>query len=250
MIEDRWTESGPSSSRSRAISPHGGDVTRTHKALRPEHPAAAADDSGGMTDVTLRADLARWFGFASRWERLLDHVIAALEEGSSLAISAPRGAAVELLATVLRRQARCVIVVGSETIEHVAAVRAAADRGPVAVIAEGLHADDILATAMIASGCAVARVPNIAERRDDLARLLGQARARAEASLGLGRANIRDDMKALYACEWAGHLGEIEQAVRMVAALRAGGSIRRAASTLGITKSTLWNQLRKMGLRP
>jgi transcriptional regulator of acetoin/glycerol metabolism len=87
----------------------------------------------------------------------------------------------------------------------------------------------------------------IHERREDLSRLLSEARLRAEAQLGVGRVNIRLDMNTLYACRWPGHLDEIDHVMQMVVALRGAGSLRRAAALLGTKKSTLANRLRAIG---
>jgi DNA-binding NtrC family response regulator len=174
--------------------------------------------------------------------------MATLESNRSLAISAPRAAAVDDLISVLRSNGRRTLVAHSDNPSEVEHIRAAARRSPIAVIAEGVHADDVLAAALLASGCTVVRIPMLSERREDLARLLGEARAHAQEELAV-RAHIRADMKALYRYSWPGHLDEVVRVMRMLVAVRGLSSLRKAASLLGVPKSTLANQLATVGVQ-
>ena len=92
------------------------------------------------------------------------------------------------------------------------------------------------------------RIPAIADRRDDLSQLLGDARSRAETALGIRRANVRADFAALYAYTWPGHLDEIDRVMRALIAIRNAGSLRLAAALAGMTKSTLFNVLHTVGI--
>jgi hypothetical protein len=163
-----------------------------------------------VSEDHLRLKLRRWFG-GGRWTLVIDDVARSIVERRPSVIVAPRGAAVLELRALLRAETDSVCVLTEDD--------------------DGWQ------------GGASFRVPAIAERRDDLARLLGEARRRAETRLGLSGVGVRDDLPALYAHTWPGHLDEIERVVHMVVALRASGSLRRAAVLVDTTKSTLANRL-------
>lgn len=206
-----------------------------------------------MNEVELRTALGRWFGYNLRWRWLLDDVLRTLRGDRHLAISAPQGAGIDGLANLLRASeggTRVVVVNRSVARPSGPAIRALVRPAVrLVVIVEAPRAEALVPAALLPQGAAVARVPAICERREDLARLLAEARARAEIQLGLGRARIRPDLKILYSQAWHGHLDEIDRVVRRIVALRAAGSLRRASIALGTTKSTLSDQLRRIGVR-
>jgi hypothetical protein len=204
-----------------------------------------------MHAADLPTSLGLWFGYGHRWRLNVIDAARAVESARALAISCPRGAAVAALADRLRASGRRVTTVRSEAADDMLRVREALHlkSSALIVIAEELRADDLLADAQLAADCVLLRVPLIRERREDLSRLLGDARKRADAQLGLERSSIRDEFVALHAYAWPGHLDEIDRVVRGVCALRATGSLRRAASLLGLSKSTLADQLRVAGIR-
>ena len=182
----------------------------------PTQPPGAAADTPVVNDAHLRMRLRRWFGGA-RWTLVLDDVMRTVAERRPSVIITPRGAATDELRALL-----------------------AAEANHVAVIAEGDEGW---------LGGTSFRVPAIVERRDDLARLFGEARRRAEARLGLRSVDFRDDLAALYAYSWPRHLDEIERVVHMLVALRTAGSLRRAAALVDTTKSTLANRLSTVGIQ-
>jgi hypothetical protein len=204
-----------------------------------------------MPDADLRAALGRWFGYSARWLLNIDDVARALQTERPIAISAPRGAEANELAEQIRRIGRRALVVRSSDPEDVRRVRrlVRSDGAPPAVVVEGLHADQMVESATLASDCRTLRVPTLMERREDLARLLGDARRRVDEELGRRRESLRHDFTALYAYSWPGHLDEIARVMRWLVMLRANGSLRRTASALGVSKSTLSDHLRSVGIK-
>lgn len=256
-IENGGTEGGRSSSEDRRLSPFQGDVVPPPHAsaegsgpIRTQ-PWRAHADSRHVEIGELRPRLGRWFGYNPRWHRLLDEVESALASHHHLLISAPPGAALDELSTLLRGLNNDQRVVrfraDSKALDDGALRDVSHSRHPFVIIVE--QRQPLLSTlGETAVDIPFVRVPRIKERRDDLARLISEARHRAQQDLHLDHAPILADMKALYSYAWPGHLDELDEVMRMVVGLRATGSLRRAAAVLDMKKTTLAAHLHAVGI--
>jgi hypothetical protein len=217
--------------------------------LNPTQLEGTSSDSSGVNEAGLRESLRRWFGYGPRWRLLLDDAFAVVAGDRPAVILAPVGAAVGELASLLQTARREVVVVPARSCDAQEQVRVPTSEHDAVFVLEGEHSARVVSAATEPARTEVLRIPTIAQRRDDLAWLLAEARVRAEAWIGLGRASLRDDMQTLYAHRWPGHLNEIERVLRLLVALRVSGSLRAAARLLHLAKSTLSGQLHAVGVQ-
>jgi hypothetical protein len=246
--------------------------------VRPQQELRIGDQTLVGVTAELRAARRRvetWLGHAERFQPAIDEALGAATARRHAVIATAATRRGRALAHLLHEAAGA----GRTRIEVTAPIDAdalrtridAARGGSLLIAAEDLPIDDaalrtllgvpasdvrllvlaprdaVARACAVVPGAVVIDVPDLADRRDDLLRLIVDAAAEV-ARRRRWSPDLGPDLAPLLAYAWPGNLDELDETIERVLAVRALGSLRSAEEILGVSKSALGRTFKRIGL--